>query len=88
MVLLSMKSAMCLPQLAGAAYVGIFTPTVPVYVAVLSAILRIERFTLLKVRQFDLANSNRQRSCPLRCCISPLEISRCAGYVLDALQRG
>jgi drug/metabolite transporter (DMT)-like permease len=37
------------PQLAGAAFVGVFTPTVPVYVAILSAILRIERFTLLKV---------------------------------------
>lgn len=38
-----------LAQLAGAAFVGIFTPTVPVYVAGLSALLRIERFTLLKV---------------------------------------
>jgi drug/metabolite transporter (DMT)-like permease len=38
-----------LAQLAGAAFVGVFTPTVPVYVAILSAILRIERFTLLKV---------------------------------------
>ena len=41
-------------QLAGAAFVGVFTPTVPVYVAILSAILRIERFTLLKVGQLLL----------------------------------
>lgn len=42
---------------------GVFTPTVPVYVAVLSAILRIERFTALKVGALFISWRHACSSC-------------------------